>query len=149
MGKPRAEFIVTVREDLDDYKKSNRLLNNEEEFDDKVIARALEKALDRFNNTPPVIGSYSFENFPSDYLLIDMAIFELLSRASYKRGRNSLSYSEAGLHVNDQNFSEYLRLKNELRTATARDMKELKMGINLKRGFGYVTSAYRNLSKYD
>ena len=145
MGQTRETYITLVREDLDDYIESNRLLGFEEEFPPKKIARACNRALDRFNTSPPLIGTWTFEQFPSDTLFIDMAICALLQRATFKRGRNNIRYTESGNSVNDQNFEEYQALKKELKTDTHAEMTRLKIALNLSRGVGYVSSPYRNL----
>ena len=145
MGQTRETYITLVREDLDDYIESNRLLGFEEEFTPKTIARACNRALDRFNTSPPLIGTWTFEQFPSDTLFVDMAMYALLQRATFKRGRNNIRYTESGNSVNDQNFEEYQALKKELKDDTKADMTRLKMALNLSRGFGYISSPYKNL----
>lgn len=145
MGQTRETYIALIREDLDDYQSSNRLLGFEEEFTVKNIARACDRALDRFNTFPPLIGTWTFEQFESDTLFIDMAIYALLQRTTFKRGRNNLRYTESGNSIDDQNFAEYQALKKELKEDTKADMTRLKMALNLKRGIGYVSSPYRNL----
>ena len=145
MGQTREDYIALVRDDLDDYPMSNRILGREEEFATKTIARACNRALDRFNTYPPLIGTWTFEQFPSDTLFIDMACYALLQRATFKRGRNNLIYTESGNSIDDQMFEEYQELKKELKASTEAEMTRLKMALNLTRGVGAVTSPYRNL----
>ena len=134
-----------VRDALDDYIESNRLLGFEEEFSTPAIARACDRALARFNTTPPLIGTWTCETFPSETLFIDMACYALLQKATFKRGRNNFTYSESGNSINDQNFQEYMALKKELKASTTEDMTRLKMALNFSRGIGGVSSPYRNL----
>lgn len=145
MGQSREQYISLVRDDLDDYPMSNRILGHEEEFATKTIARACDRALDRFNTTPPLIGTWTFETFPSDSLFVDMAICALLQRATFKRGRNNLVYTESGNSIDDQMFEEYLNLKRELHASTEADLLRLKMALNLSRGVGGISSPYRDI----
>lgn len=145
MGQTREDYITLIRDDLDDYPMFNRILGHEEEFSTKKIARACDRALDRFNTTPPLIGTWTFETFESDTLFIDMAIYALLQSATFRRGRNNLIYTESGNSIDDQMFEEYMALKKELKASTKEDMTLLKMALNLSRGVGAVTSPYRNL----
>ena len=145
MGQTREDYIVLIRDDLDDYPMCNRILGFEEEFATKKIARACDRALDRFNTYPPLIGTWTCETFPSDTLFIDMAIYALLQTATFKRGRNNLTYTESGNSIDDQMFEEYMTLKKELKASTTDDMTRLKMALNLTRGVGAVTSPYKDL----
>lgn len=142
MGTSKDEYIRNIREDLDDFPQINQLLNNEEEFSEKAIERALEKALSRFNNSPPLIGSYTLEAFPRPALLVDMAIVALLERALYHRGRNSLQYSDARLSIDDKNFQLYRTMLNDMRKLSMSEAKELKMALNFSRGWGSIGSVY-------
>jgi len=145
MGQTKNTYISLIREDLDDYQSSNRLLGFEEEFSRDNIARACDRALERFNTTPPLIGTWSETTFPSDTLFVDAAIYELLKRATYKRGRNDFRYSESGNSIDDQNFAQYQALKKELKDDVRAETTRIKMALNLSRGFGGVSSPYRNL----
>lgn len=152
MGQTESTYITLIRDDLDDYEASNRLLGFEKEFSDPNIARACSRALETFNTTPPLIGTYTLEIFPSDNLFIDMAIYALLKRSTYKRGRNDFKYSESGNSIDDQNFAQYQALKKELKDDTGAAITRLKMALNLSKALndtgsnaGGVSSPYRNL----
>ena len=152
MGQTLAAYILLVRDDLDDYVASNRLLGLEEEFTEPNVDRACDRALETFNTSPPLIGTYTFETFPSDNLFIDMAIYALLKRSTYKRGRNDLTYSESGNSINDQNFAQYQALKQELKEDTQAQTTRLKMALNLSKALadtnsnaGGVSSPYKDL----
>lgn len=138
-----SDYEKLVREDLEDFPQSNTLLDSQEEFGPKAVQRALQKALDRFNTTPPIIGTYDFTNQPSPSLIVDMAILSLLERAVYKRGRNNLSYSDAGLSIDDQNWQAYRAMMNDLSARVKQTLSDVKASINLGRGFKTVDSIYR------
>ena len=139
------EYAVLVREDLEDFPASNEQLDFEEEFGPKAIQRALEKALSRFNRMAPNIGDYGFAAFPAPGLLVDMAIIALMQRAVFKRARNTLSYSDAGLSIDDQNWQAYRAILNDMMASVMPEAKEIKAAINITRGFGSVSSVYRNV----
>lgn len=152
MGQTLITYISLVREDLDDYQSSGRLLGLEEEFTDVNITRACDRALDTFNTSPPLIGTWTLETFPSDTLFIDMAIYALLKRSTYKRGRNDLTYSESGNSIDDQNFAQYQALKKELKDDTGAATTRIKMALNLSKALndtdsnaGGVSSPYKDL----
>jgi len=152
MGQTKSTYISLVRDDLDDYQSSNRLLGFEDEFSIPNISRACDRALDTFNTSPPLIGTWSFETFPSDTLFIDMAIHALLKRSTYKRGRNDFRYSESGNSIDDQNFAQYQALQKELKDDTKADTTRIKMALNLSKALndtgdnaGGVSSPYKDL----
>lgn len=138
-----SDYEKLVREDLEDFAPGNRLLDFEEEFGPQAVQRALQKALDRFNRTPPNIGDYDFSNMPAPSLLVDMAILALLQRAVFKRTRNSLTYSDAGLSIDDQNWAGYRAIATDMAIQVRQDLVAVKSALNLNRGFKTVASIYR------
>lgn len=145
MGKSRDAYIQDVRASLSDYAHLNRLLDDEEEFSDDRLAHFLDKAIDRFNTTPPSIGTYTYEAFPSNSLLVDMAVLAALESALILRSRNALTYTSDGTTVALDNVAEYDRLVQALRAQVKQDAASLKLSINLMRGFGKVHSPYRSM----
>ena len=144
MGQEKRDYVLLVREDMADYAHNNRLLYKEEEFTPKNIERALDRALDRFNTTAPRIGTYSLVDFPSDSVIIDLAIYYLLRSSWIKRGRNDITYSESGNSVNDQNFTQYKSMLDTIGSEAESAMMHLKKQINLMGGFGHIPSVYRS-----
>ena len=144
MGKSRDAYIKDVRNSLSDYAHLNRLLDDEEEFSDDRLAYFLDKALDRYNTTPPPISSSSYEDFPSDSLLVDMAELAALESALILRSRNALTYTSDGTTVALDNVAEYDRLVQSLRARINQEIMSIKLSINLKRAFGKVHSPYRS-----
>lgn len=145
MGKSRDEYVELIREDIADDRILNKLIFKMEEFPEKAMSRALDKALDRYNNMTPPIPHSTLASFSYDSLLIDMAILVLIEKAVFLRTRNNLTFSVDGITVDDQNWEEYLTLKKEWANTVRKDAKDHKKAINLKRGFGGVSSNYGNL----
>lgn len=138
-----SDYEKLVREDLEDFAPGNRLLDFEEEFGPKAIQRALQKALNRFNRTPPNIGTFDFSDMPFSSLLVDMTILALIQRAVFKRARNALNYADAGLSIDDQNWAGYRAMANDLAVQVKQELTAVKAELNLKRGFKRVSSIYR------
>lgn len=145
MGKTRDEYVELIREDIADDRILNKLIYKMEEFPEKAMSRALTKALDRYNGMTPPIPHVTIETFPFESLLIDMAILVLIEKAVFLRTRNNLTFSVDGITVDDQNWEEYLTLKKEWAATVRKDAKDNKKALNLKRGFGGVSSNYGSL----
>ena len=104
----RSQAVNQLREFIRDKKEINRLLQNDYENDPSQLQLALDMAVDDFNMTPPSIGSYSLENFPSNYLLIMGATVSLLESAGIVQSRNRLNYADGGLNISvSDKASEY------------------------------------------
>tara|TARA_Y100000114_G_scaffold157273_1_gene188688 strand:- start:3628 stop:4158 length:531 start_codon:yes stop_codon:yes gene_type:complete len=96
--------IALVRAKLRDYPELNRLIEGRE-TSDKEIAFAIMEAIDDFNTTPPLIGSYNLESFPSMSLLIRGTIINILESVGLLQTRNQMSYSDGqgvGVGISDK-----------------------------------------------
>jgi hypothetical protein len=140
-----SDYIPVVRESIFDYAPKNYILDNEEEFGPAEISRALERALERFINMPPNIGTFSITGFPAPMLLVDMAIIELMQASSIKRLRNTVVYSDAGLSIDDQNWTAYQKMVDALIARTYPYARDVKANINLGRGFKCIPSIYSGI----
>jgi len=140
-----SDYIPVVRESLFDYAPKNYILDNEEEFGPDEISRALERALERFSNMPPNIGAFTITDFPAKMLLVDMAIIELLQASTMKRLRNTVVYSDAGLSIDDQNWTAYQKMLDALIARTYPYARQVKADINLARGFKCSPSIYSGI----
>lgn len=93
LPKKLAGIISLVRAKMRDYPELNRLIEGHE-TSDRQIAFALIEAVDDFNTTPPLIGSYTIESFPSVSLLVRGAIINIIESVGLLQTRNQMSYSD-------------------------------------------------------
>lgn len=96
--------IALVRAKLRDYPELNRLIEGRE-TSDREIAFSIMEAIDDFNTTPPLLGSYTLENFPSMSLLIRGTIINVLESVGLLQTRNQMSYSDGqgvGVGISDK-----------------------------------------------
>lgn len=109
-GKTIDEYVVDLRELLQDHPQFNRLLLWQEESGDGALRFALRQALDRYNyRIPPFMGGVTFESFPADSLIVQLAASTVLEMVGVLRTRNSLNYSDAGLSIRDTEKSQDYR----------------------------------------
>jgi hypothetical protein len=96
--------LALVRAKLRDYPELNRLIEGRE-TSDREIAFAIMEAIDDFNTTPPLIGSFSIDSFPSTSLLIRGSIINVLESVGLLQTRNQMSYSDGqgvGVGISDK-----------------------------------------------
>lgn len=104
LPKKLLDVIALVRAKLRDYPELNRLIEGRE-TSDREIAFAIMEAIDDFNMTPPLLGSYNIENFPSISLLIRGTIINVLESVGLLQTRNQMSYSDGqgvGVGISDK-----------------------------------------------
>lgn len=93
--------VLSVNE-LRDFIRDDKYLNTligQKETEDPGLADAIEDAIDDWNNTPPLIDSYTIEDFPSKSLLKTGATIFVLRSAGIGKSRNHLTYSDGGLSI--------------------------------------------------
>lgn len=96
--------LALVRAKLRDYPELNRLIEGRE-TSDREIAFAIMEAIDDFNTTPPLIGSFNIDSFPSTSLLIRGSIINVLESVGLLQTRNQMSYSDGqgvGVGISDK-----------------------------------------------
>lgn len=157
MGKPVTEYIEDLRIAYQDIAAKNRLLRFTQEFSDTEHRKALEKALSRYNSIPPAEVSAGYTDFPSDSILIDLALCELCKMSGFYSTRNSLQYSDNGLTIADvEKSGQYMNWVNMLCRQAQEDAKTLKRSINLANAISNTSAnisseyaLYRRLSRSD
>ena len=141
LGPP---MIAEVRLHLRDSRggEDNFLLDNVK-FDDAEIMLAATRAVQYWNEIPPDVKRYTTANFPYRYHWLEAIAGYLFLMAAEHYRANSLTYSAAGVSVNDMD-----KEPNYERAAEGR-LQEWKMfvlrkkaEINLNNGFGGVGSTY-------
>jgi len=92
-------IIALIRAKLRDYPELNRLIAGRE-TSDREIAFAIMECIDDFNMTPPLLGQFTLESFPSVSLLINGSIINILTSVGLLQTRNHMSYSDGqGIQV--------------------------------------------------
>ncbi len=141
-------LISETRIFMKDFSKTNKLLL-EEEHKDGDIARVLRRCISEFNKTaPPLSTVYSkLEDLPiSEETVIKMAVYKLLMSESLKRSRNDLTYSDGNLTIDDDNKAQmYLQIANIFKTEYLKEIKDVKLCLNVNAGMMGNSSVYENL----
>lgn len=128
--------------------EANYLLD-ELEFSDTEIAFALRHPIDEWNETPPPVGVYTPRTFPFRNYHARAAIAELLMIAGHWYLRNHLSYSAAGVSVNDRDKGNaYITLANKYQQEWRQWMKNMKIQQNIEGGFTSLQSPYTLIDAY-
>jgi hypothetical protein len=125
-------LIALIRAKLRDFPELNRLVEGHE-TSDREIAFAIMEAIDDFNTSPPLIGSYSIDNFPSISLLIRGSIINVLESVGLLQTRNQMNYSDGqGVQVGVSDKTPMLMNWINLYTQSYEQKKfRLKQAINL------------------
>ncbi len=144
-------MVNIIRAKLRDYPELNRLVAGNE-TSDRDIALAIMEAADDFNTTPPLIGGYTIDNFPSESLLINGAIIEILTSVGLLQTRNHMSYSDGqGVQVGTSDKSSMLMSWIQLfMSKHERKKVQLKQALNMQgamNGTG-VLSEYSIINGY-
>ena len=126
------DTIALIRAKLRDFPELNRLIEGRE-TSDREIAFAIMESIDDFNMSPPLIGSYSLETFPSMSLLIRGSIINILESVGLLQTRNQMSYSDGqGVQVGVSDKTPMLMNWISLYTNQYEQKKfRLKQAINL------------------
>ncbi len=142
--------ISWIRMMLRDTCPEANFLLDEVEFSDAEIAFALRHPIDEFNETPPPLQlpftplTFPFRNFHSR-----AAIGELLIMAGAWYQRNHLSYSAAGVSVNDRDKAQsYLALGERYRAEWKDWVINKKIEINVDKGFAQLLSPYTAIDAF-
>jgi len=136
------KLIEFVRQYVRDKDELNTLLDGEES-DGLDINTAILMAIDEFNTTPPLIGNYRLENFPSMALLVWGSVIHLLISAGILQTRNRLNYSDGGINVAvSDKAGEYQGWIGQVAARWENGKLNLKTAINISQGFGGSHSEY-------
>ena len=135
--------IVEVRTFLRDLTPEDNFLLDDVQFSDAEIAAAITWPIDRWNETPPPVSSYTIATFPYRYHWLMAAASHLLRSASYWYARNNLSYNSGTTVVNDKDkASIYMQQAKELRQEYDKWMDDTKITENMQGAYG--TTAMRS-----
>jgi hypothetical protein len=128
--------IGEIRMQLRDYAISNSL-RGVAEFDDAELIHSIIMPIREWNETPPIIGSFSVKNFPYHYhWLIGACANLMLIGANWYR-RNKLRVSHGGVQDDDKNRdAEYESAGMRMRQQWLQFMRTQKQVINNAAAYG-------------
>ena len=129
--------IPEVRLALGDTEVNEVSLLDNFEFTDTEIVFAIRRVVDHWNQTPPPVSTYNYDNFPFRYWWTQGVMIELLRIAAKRYARNRLQYSAGGVNIDDQNkASDYVALAKEMKEEYEDWFKKAKVGQNMARAWG-------------
>jgi len=137
--------VPEVRMELMDVCPGANYLLDELEFTDNEIVHAMRKAVDMYNEMPPPVGAYAYNNFPYRANWINGTVGILLQMIAFRYRRNALQYSSGGVTIADQEKArEYAEIGIRLEEQYRLWAQQTRIGMNMKAGFKSVgRSAYR------
>lgn len=113
-------------------------------FDDAEIALAITRPIQYWNETPPPIDTFTTQNFPFRYHWLEGICANLFFMVAEQFRRNQLSYSAAGVQLDDQNKEPNYERAGQTRWQTYREwVRAQKAAINLEGAYGEVGSLYQ------
>jgi hypothetical protein len=109
------------------------------------IEQAVINVIDYFNIlTPPTSNSYTVESFPSRYLLVMGVWGYLLRGAAIGEASNHLSYSAAGVQIDDRDrASEFAQLGKMMWDEFTEKAQAMKLAQSINKVYGSKGSEYR------
>lgn len=137
--------VAEVRMDLMDTCAGANYLLDELEYTDAEIVHCIKKAVDVYNELPPPVGGFTYNNFPFRAHWLKGTVGFLLQSIGNRYRRNALQYSAGGMTVSDQEKSqEYTGLGLRMEAEYVDWAKTNRVGRNMASGFGQVgASTYR------
>ncbi len=150
--QPNAYYLTTaggpltigeVRLALRDHCPESNYMLDALEFGDEEIAFCIRRCVDEWNETPPPVAYRTTQNFGYRHHWLLGVCGYLLRMAAHLYRRNHLSYSAAGVSIDDQNkFRDYDVKAQELLDEWRHFVKTKKVQINVENGYGLTASDY-------
>lgn len=128
--------IPEIRLALGDTEVNEVSLLDSFEFTDTEIAFCIRRVVDHWNETPPPVSRYTYNDFPFRYWWIQGVMIELLRLAAKRYARNRLQYSAGGVSIDDQNkAADYLGMAAEMKKEYDEWFTKAKVGQNMARAW--------------
>lgn len=109
------------------------------EFSPEEMRTAQTLAVDRWNETPPMVGKYTIVTFPWRYHLLQQVVANLLTIAAHRYRRNHLAYNVPGGSINDQDKGPaYDATASRLSAEFAKFINDKKIELNMESGWGSI-----------
>lgn len=136
--------IAEIRLHLRASAAEESLLLDNMRFDDAEIALAISRPIEYWNEIPPPIyPRYSTQNFPWRFHWLEAICANLFFMLEEQFRANNLTYSAAGVQVNDQDKEPNYARAGERRWANwVEFVKRQKSSINLEGAYGGIGSGY-------
>jgi len=134
------ELFAMIRRKLRDFPALNRLTDGEENSDED-IKLAINQCFSDFNNTPPLIKRYTFNDPPPLHLLIDGTICFLLESLIMILIRNALVFNDGGITISNDKADKWQMYLNYLKGQYEAKKLEFKKSANIELGMGYSVSS--------
>jgi len=127
----------------DSCPEENSLLDNIK-FDDAEIALAISRPVMYWNEIPPPIQEYTTQDFPFRFHWLEGIVGQLYLIVAEQMRANNLTYSAAGLKVNDQNKEPNYEQAALTRWGNFLSFVRHKKGqMNVDMAYGGIGSSYR------
>jgi len=136
--------IQEIRLHLRDSSPAESLLLDNIKFDDAEIALAISRPIDYWNEIPPPLDPrMTTQNFPYRYHWLEAIAANLFWMVEENFRANNLTYSAAGVQVNDQDKEPNYARAAERRWANwVNFVKRQKSSMNLDLCWGGIGSSY-------
>jgi hypothetical protein len=129
-------FTQEVRDYIRDFPELNRLIRGAE-TSNRLIQYCAWLAIDEYNTTPPLMGTYSIANFPSRSILLQLTIVYILMSSGILHSRNRFSYNDGGYQVEtEQQEALYQRWIQLIRSQMQPRLQQLKVAMNIEAAWG-------------
>jgi hypothetical protein len=136
--------MAEIRLHLRDSAPGESFLLDHLMFDDAEIALAITRPIQYWNEIPPPIATFTTQDFPYRYHWLEGICANLFFMVAEQFRRNQLSYSAAGITLDDQNKEPNYERAGQMRWQTYREwVRAQKAAINLEGGYGEVGSLYQ------
>lgn len=136
--------IAEIRLHLRDSAPGESYLLDHLMFDDAEIALAITRPIQYWNEVPPPIATFTTQDFPFRYHWLEGICANLFFMVAEHFRRNNLSYSAAGISLDDQNKEPNYERAGQARWQAYREwVRGQKAAINLEGGYGEVGSLYQ------
>ena len=138
-----ARYTHLVRNYLQDYDENNVLLEDKEEFSDKLIQQSILMAIDLFNSSIGFLTSYTLEKFPVPTLLILGSASFCLMSGGILQTRNHFSITDGGLGGPLSEKTDYYKSWGDsLMTQFVNFGTKFKESTNVESGYSAISSSY-------
>lgn len=116
--------------------EANKLIGDLE-FSPEEIRTAQTLTVDRWNDTPPWVSSYTVNSFPWRHWMLMQTCANLLTMAAHAYRRNHLNYNVPGGAINDQDKAPaYEAAAERLSQQFNEWMSKAKVAQNMTQGWG-------------
>jgi hypothetical protein len=136
--------MAEIRLHLRDSAPGESFLLDHLMFDDAEIALAITRPIQYWNEIPPPIATFTTQDFPYRYHWLEGICANLFFMVAEQFRRNQLSYSAAGIALDDQNKEPNYERAGQMRWQAYREwVRAQKASLNLEGGYGEVGSLYQ------